>query len=146
MAIEIEHKYLVRDESYKAMACRHVHIAQGYLSRVPERTVRVRVKGERGYLTVKGKNRGDARLEFEYEIPLDDARAMLGLCKSPIIEKTRWFVEFEGHTWEVDEFHGALAPLVTAEIELDHSAHDYPLPPFIGQEVTGDPAYYNSNL
>ena len=146
MAFEIEHKYLVVDDSYKRMAESSVTIRQGYLNRNPERTVRVRTKGEHGFITVKGKNDGDTRLEFEYEVPLDDARRMLSLCELPILEKERYYVDFGGYRWEIDEFGGSLAPLVTAEIELPESRHDYPLPPFVGKEVTGDPRYYNSNL
>lgn len=146
MGVEIEHKYLVRDDSYREMASSSEDICQGYLCRVPERTVRVRTRGERGYITVKGKNRGDSRLEFEYEIPYCDAKEMLSLCEPPLLDKTRYLVEFDGHTWEVDEFHGKLQGLVTAEIELPASETDYTLPPFIGENVTGDSRYYNSNL
>lgn len=146
MATEIEHKFLVVNDSYQAMAVSSVEIEQGYLNREPDCTVRVRVKDGHGYITVKGKNAGDARLEFEYEIPLADARAMLGLCISPVISKRRWIVPYEGHTWEVDEFHGSLSPLIVAEIELPSSDTRYILPPFVGENVTGDPSYYNSNL
>lgn len=146
MSIEIEHKYLVTDESYKRMAFKALDIRQGYLSRVPERTVRVRTKGEKGYLTVKGKNEGDSRLEFEYEVPLADAVEMLGLCEKGILEKTRWFVDYEGLTWEIDEYHGAKEGLTVAEVEIPQSGMEYHKPPFIGKNVTGDPAYYNSNL
>lgn len=146
MALEIEHKYLVKDDSYKEMAQNHTHILQGYLSREPDRTVRVRVKGERGFITVKGRNSGDVRLEFEYEVPKADAEEMLGLCLPPVLEKVRWEVKYEGKLWEVDEFLGSLAPLVTAEIELTSSAESYSLPSFVGKNVTGDPRYYNSQL
>ena len=145
MALEIEHKYLVKDDSYIDMTSSHAEIAQGYLNRVPERTVRIRIAGEKAYLTVKGKNSGDVRLEFEYEIPLADAHQMLPLCEG-VIEKTRYYVEYDGHRWEVDRFKGSLAPLVTAEIELPSSDTPYSLPPFIGENVTGNPRYYNSNL
>jgi len=146
MGLEIEHKYLVTDDSYKAMSASRKEIAQGYLSRETLKTVRVRVADDRGYLTVKGITTGDTRLEFEYPVPLSDAEEMLRLCEGRVVRKTRWYVYFAGHTWEVDEFHDDLAPLVIAEIELPDSTHDYEIPPFIGDEVTGDSRYYNSNL
>lgn len=146
MAKEIEHKYLVSDAGFREMASESHRIAQGYLNREPERTVRVRLRDDRAFLTVKGKNRGDERLEFEYEIPFADGRAMLELCSGRVIRKTRFIVPFGGYIWEVDCFEGELKGLILAEIELSESRHDYPLPPFIGQEVTGDPRYYNSNL
>lgn len=144
--LEIEHKYLVISDSYKNMAKSHREIRQGYLNRMPERTVRVRTVGQSGYLTVKGKNSGDTRLEFEYEIPLEDALKMLELCEHGIIVKTRYIVDFGGMTWEVDEYHGDREGLVVAEIELPYSGYKYELPPFVGENVTGDPRYYNSNL
>lgn len=146
MGLEIERKFLVTDGSYVEAAGRAVEMAQGYLSRVPERTVRVRICGEKGYLTIKGRNNGFVREEFEYEIPVTDAERLLTLCEGRVIRKRRYYVEFEGHTWEVDCFHGDLSPLVTAEIELSSEFEKVSLPPFIGQEVTGNPAYYNSNL
>ena len=146
MGKEIEHKYLVKDTTYKEMARTSHHIVQGYLQRDPLRTVRVRIRDERGFITVKGLTRGDTRLEFEYEIPLADAREMIGMCEGKVIDKTRWIVDFGGYIWEVDEFHGDREGLTVAEIELRDSSHAYPLPPFAGKEVTGDPAYYNSNL
>ncbi len=146
MAKEIEHKYLVKDTTYREMAESSVRITQGYLCREPGRTVRVRVKGERGYLTVKGVTRDDTREEYEYEIPVADAVRMMALCDGRVLDKTRYLVPFGGYLWEVDEFHGDLSPLVTAEIELQKSTRDYPLPPFVGEDVTGNPKYYNSNL
>lgn len=144
--LEIEHKYLVINDSYKNIAKSHREIHQGYLNRKPERTVRVRTVGQSGYLTVKGKNSGDTRLEFEYEIPLEDALKMLGLCEPGIIVKTRYIVDFGGMTWEVDEYHGDREGLVVAEIELPYTGYKYELPPFVGENVTGNPLYYNSNL
>lgn len=146
MATEIEHKYLVKNDTYRSLATESWPISQGYLSRDPERTVRVRIKGDRGYLTVKGINRGAVRSEFEYEISKDDAETMLGMCVAPIVSKTRYIVPFGGHIWEVDEFSGALKGLVTAEIELNTEAESYDMPDFAGRNVTGDPAFYNSNL
>ncbi len=146
MAFEIEHKYLVNDDSYKKMAVKKVEIRQGYLSRLPERTVRVRTCDKEGFLTVKGKNHGDTRLEFEYEIPYEDACEMLALCEPGMIEKTRWLVKVDGLVWEVDEYHGAREGLTVAEVEIPQSGLHYSIPPFAGRNVTGEPAYYNSNL
>lgn len=146
MSLEIEHKYIVVSDAYKSDVISVTNIEQGYLSRTPERTVRVRIVGEKGYLTIKGKNVGDTRLEFEYEIPVSDACEMLSLCDGCVIKKTRYIVNYAGFRWEVDEFHGDLAPLVLAEIELTDSSQDYPLPTFVGEDVTNNPMYYNSNL
>lgn len=146
MAIEIEHKYLVVNDSYKNMATGKISIQQGYLNRSPDRTVRIRTMDEKGFLTVKGRNKGDFRLEFEYEIPIEDARQILSLAEPGIVEKTRYFVPFDGLIWEVDEFHGSLSGVVIAEVELPESSHDYSKPSFIGKDITGDPTFYNSNL
>ena len=146
MALEIEHKYLVKNTGYREKATKSYAILQGYLCREPDRTVRVRVKDDRGFITVKGRNDGATRLEFEYEVPLDDAKHMLGLCVPPVLEKIRYIVEYDGHTWEVDEFGGTRSGLVTAEIELRSEAEPYEIPDFIGENVTGNPAFYNSNL
>lgn len=146
MALEIEHKYLVKEDSYMEMAVDVREIKQGYLQRDPERTVRVRTVGNRGYVTVKGITVGGVRREYEYEIPVADAREMLGMCEPPVIAKRRYIVPFAGKRWEVDRFDGALAPLVTAEIELSEPDEHYEVPPFVGEDVTGDPAYYNSSL
>lgn len=146
MALEIEHKYLVIGDGYKRLAFKRLEIKQGYLSRLPERTVRVRISDNKGYLAVKGKNDGDVRLEFEYEVPYDDAVRMLGLCEDGVIEKTRHLVEHGGLTWEVDEYHGSRSGLVVAEVEIPESGYDYSKPDFIGENVTGDSRYYNSNL
>lgn len=145
MAIEREHKYLVTDDSYKQLATKKIHIIQGYLSKAIHNTVRIRIADNKAFLTVKGKNNGDSRLEFEYEVPLDDALEMLGLCEGIPLDKTRYIVMYEGYRWEVDEYHNRNAATV-AEIELTESIHDYPLPPFCGKEVTGNPRYYNSLL
>lgn len=146
MAVEIEYKYLVKNDNFKDKARSKTHIKQGYLSREPQRTVRVRVRDGKGYLAVKTKNRGASRNEFEYEIPIADAYQMLEICLPPIIDKTRYLVPFAGHVWEVDEFHCEREGLVTAEIELESEEETYDLPPFIGEDVTGNPQYYNSNL
>lgn len=146
MALEIEHKYLVNDDSFKTMAFQTVEIRQGYLNRMPERTVRVRTVDDRGFLTVKGINTGDVRHEYEYEIPLTDAVEMLQLCEPGIIEKTRYKVRFDNLVWEIDEYHGSREGLTVAEVEIPESGHTYALPPFIGRNVTGNPSYYNSQL
>lgn len=146
MGLEIEQKYQVRNDSYRGMSTSVREIRQGYLSRVPERTVRVRTVDDKGFITVKGLTRGLVRLEYEYEIPVTDARELLTLCEPPVIEKRRYIVDYAGKKWEVDEFMGHLYPLVVAEIELNSEDEQYEIPPFIGKNVTGDPRYYNSNL
>lgn len=146
MALEIEHKYLVVDASYREMATGKVEIRQGYLSRAASCVVRVRIFGDCAFITVKGKTAGDTRLEYEYSIPADDAREMLTLCSGNIIAKTRYIVPYEGFTWEVDEFAGHHEGLAIAEIELPSSDTHYQRPPFVGENVTGNPRYYNSNL
>lgn len=147
MAQEIERKFLAISLDFKQQASRKVEICQGYLSRDPERVVRVRLAGDKGRLTVKGLTRGCCRLEYEYAIPAEDAAEMLKLCTGRIVRKTRWIVHArDGNVWEVDEFHDDLAPLVVAEIELNDSVQEFEKPGFIGREVTGDPAYYNSAL
>lgn len=146
MAKEIERKYLVKDDSYRGLATETITIAQGYLNRDPERTVRIRVWNNQGFITVKTRNHGLIRNEWEYEIPLADACEMLQYCERPI-EKIRYIIPIEaGLKWEVDEFGGRLKGLVVAEIEVPSEETPFPIPDFIGREVTGDPAYYNSNL
>jgi adenylate cyclase len=146
MAQEIERKFLVAGASWKEGATGTL-IRQGYLSSVKERTVRVRVAGRKAFLTVKGVNRGVTRTEFEYPIPVRDAAAMLdALCERPLIEKTRWVVPFKGFTWEVDEFHGENAGLVVAEVELPTAEMKPALPPWVREEVSSDPRYFNANL
>lgn len=146
MAFEIEHKYLVANDSYKDMATGKVEIIQGYLNRNPDRTVRVRKMGDKGFLTVKSRNNGAKRLEFEYEIPGHDAEEILKLAEPGIVEKTRYLVPFDGLMWEVDEFHGSLKGVVLAEVEIPEDNIDYSKPSFIGEDITGDTRYYNSVL
>jgi len=140
MAQEIERKFLVLDDSYKHEAFSSSHIQQGYICSQKGRTVRIRIRDDKGYVTIKGPsvNGGLARSEFEYEIPLDDALQLMRLCEPGQIDKTRWLVKSGQHTFEVDEFHGANEGLVMAEVELETD--------FIGKEVTGDRRYYNSML
>ncbi len=146
MGLEIEYKYLVKNDAYRTLAFSSECIRQGYLNRDPLRTVRVRIKGDKGFLTVKGINSGAVREEFEYEIPVADARRLLCLCVPPVLEKVRYMVEYTGHIWEVDEFTGEREGLVTAEIELKSPDEKFEIPDFVGEDVTGNPAYYNSNL
>jgi len=144
MAVEIERKFLIRKDFHPESP--GTAIAQGYLCRDPARTVRVRVAGARGYLTVKGKNAGAVRAEFEYEIPVADARALLALCQAPLVEKTRYRIPHAGHTWEVDVFHGTNEGLSVAEVELSAADEKVELPLWITVEVTGEKRYYNSSL
>ena len=146
MAYEIEHKYLVINDSFREMATGKVDIRQGYLNRNPDRTVRVRTMGNKGFLTVKSRNHGAKRLEFEYEIPGREAEEILKIAEPGIVEKTRWIVPFGGLIWEVDEFHGSQKGVIVAEVEIPELDHCYEKPPFIGQDITGNPDYYNSNL
>ncbi|MFZ5517585.1 MAG: CYTH domain-containing protein [Candidatus Zhuqueibacterota bacterium] len=146
MAKEIERKFLVNGDAWRKLA-RGIHYRQGYLSTVKERTVRVRTVDAKGFLTIKGITVGASRSEFEYEIPVDDANFMLDhLCEKPLIEKYRYKIPFEGHVWELDEFEGDNQGLIVAEIELKHEDEMFQRPQWIGQEVTGDPRYFNSNL
>ncbi len=146
MGKEIERKFLVKGEAWKALAAGTVY-RQGYLSTVKERTVRVRTVGEKGFLTIKGVTTGVTRAEFEYEVPAADANAMLdGLCEKPLVEKTRYRIPLDGWTWEVDEFHGDNDGLVVAEVELKSADEKPPLPEWIGEDVSSDPRYFNSNL
>ena len=144
MAKEIERKFLVKDSWQPQSA--GIKIAQGYLSTVPERTVRVRIKGEKGYLTIKGKNVGVSRAEYEYEIPRQDAEEMLQLAEQPILVKTRYLEQQGEFTWEVDVFSGENQGLVVAEIELPAEDAEFLRPAWLGQEVSGDVRYYNANL
>jgi CYTH domain-containing protein len=145
MAAEIERKFLVRGDSWLEGAV-GVRIAQGYLSQDPSRTVRVRIAGETGWLTIKGCTEGITRQEFEYPIPLADAKALLGLCLPSVIDKTRYRVPFGGHVWEVDVFHGDNQGLVLAEVELADESIEPPLPAWVNREVSADPRYFNSCL
>lgn len=146
MPVEIERKFLVAGDGWRGLAPGS-HYRQGYLSTVAARTVRVRVVGDTGYLTIKGKTVNASRLEYEYRIPVEDAHAMLdGLCEQPLIEKTRYRIEHSGLVWEVDEFAGENAGLLLAEVELNSEDQVISLPDWVGKEVTGEPRYYNANL
>ncbi|MCQ2188869.1 MAG: CYTH domain-containing protein [Paludibacteraceae bacterium] len=145
MNVEIERKFLMSDDSWRAEAGEGVHYAQGYLNKNGN-TVRVRIAGSKGYLTIKSKTVSFSRMEFEYEIPVDDAKAMLPLSQTPIVEKYRYKIKRGKHTWEIDEFLGDNEGLIVAEIELESEAETFDVPQWIGQEVTGDKRYYNSHL
>jgi len=145
MPDEIERKFLVVGDAWRAGAVGTRYV-QGYLSRDPERTVRVRRAGDKAFLTIKGISRGISRPEFEYAIPVAHAEELLNLCIRPLIEKTRTVVEYGGKRWEVDEFAGDNAGLVIAEIELKSEDELLDLPPWAGTDVSDDPRYYNSNL
>lgn len=147
MAKEIERKFLVKGD-YKSEAYDAVRITQGFLSSVPERTVRVRVKGDKGYITIKGigDDSGISRYEWEQEISLEDARELLLLCEPGMIDKTRFLVQAGEYTFEVDEFHGDNEGLVVAEIELPDAEAPFERPAWLGREVTGDIRYYNVML
>ena len=147
MAQEIEKKFLVAGE-FKESAKKATRITQGYLGSVPERTVRVRVKGEKGYITVKGigNDSGASRFEWEKEIPVEDVRDLLKICEPGVIDKTRYLVDCDGHTFEVDEFYGDNEGLVVAEVELSDENEAFTRPSWLGEEVTGDKKYYNSML
>ena len=148
MAVEIERKFLVADTSAQALwrAAPGVLYRQGYLNRDKTRTVRVRIAGDAGFLTVKGVSVGATRAEFEYAIPLADAQALLALCDGPLIEKTRHVLVYAGTAWEVDDFAGDNAGLVVAEVELQSEAQAFEPPDWLGEEVTQDARYFNSNL
>lgn len=147
MAREIERKYLVVDDSYRSQAVRHSHIVQAYLSTSADATVRLRIIDDKAYITVKSRNHGCQRGEWEYEIPVADAREMIAECNlREVIEKTRYYIPQDGFTWEVDEFAGKLRGLVLAEIELKSPDDIFSSPTFIGPDVTDDPRYYNSVL
>lgn len=148
MPREIERKYRVENDAWRRDAESRHRIRQGYLSLAPGRTVRVRVvDGERATLSIKGRSEGPARVEYEYPIPLQDGSEMLGMCIPPLIEKTRHVLRRGGYRWEIDEFHGANDGLVVAEVELgDAGQPPAELPVWIGEEVTGDPRFYNARL
>lgn len=147
MAWEIERKFIVRGD-YKSQACGFFRIRQGYLSSVPERTVRVRLKDGRGYLTIKGGGNatGVSRYEWEKEISAVEAGELLTLCEPGIIEKVRYLVPVGRHVFEVDEFYGKNRGLVLAEIELEDEDETFEKPEWLGEEVTGNPLYYNATL
>ncbi len=146
MAHEIERKFLLANQDWRALVTGSFVLKQGYLSTTPKSTVRLRVKSDKAMLTVKSKNTGIRRSEFEYEIPIRDAEEMLQLCQTPLIEKTRYTITIGKHIWEIDEFSGANSGLLVAEIELDTEEESFEKPAWVGEEVSTDARYYNSNL
>jgi adenylate cyclase len=147
MANEIERKFLVKGE-FKNLASKATRIVQGYLSSIPERTVRVRIKGDKGYITIKGIGNasGASRYEWEKEIPASEVDELLKICEPGVIDKTRYLVKVDNHTFEVDEFYGDNMGLVLAELELSSEDESFQKPNWLGEEVTGDTKYFNSML
>ncbi len=147
MAQEIERKFLVKGD-FKSEVFKSTRITQGYLSSVPERTVRVRVKGEKGFITIKGigNESGASRYEWEKEIPVEEVRELLKICEPGVIDKTRYLVKNGEFTFEVDEFYGDNEGLTVAEIELPDEQAEFNRPTWLGEEVTGDVRFYNSML
>lgn len=147
MAKEIERKFLVKGD-FKSHAKKSTRVIQGYLCSVPERAVRVRVKGDKGFLTIKGigNEAGTSRYEWEREIPVDEANDLMKICEPGVIDKTRYLVEYGNHTFEVDEFYGENEGLVVAEVELQTESESFEKPDWLGEEVTGDVKYYNVML
>ena len=147
MSQEIERKFLVVGD-FKPFAKKSERITQGYLNSAPERTVRVRLKGEKGYMTIKGlsSESGLSRFEWEKEIPMTEAQELLKICEPGVIDKTRYLIDVDNHTFEVDEFDGENEGLVIAEIELSSEDEHFVKPEWLGEEVTGDIRYYNSML
>ena len=146
MPREIEHKFLLKSDDWRAEATRSQRMTQGYIAGGERASVRVRVAGDYAAINIKSGGLVASRLEYEYPIPIEQANELLAFCVPPLIEKTRHFVPFAGFEWEVDEFHGANAGLVVAELELDHEGQHFPLPAWAGAEVTHLERYYNVRL
>ena len=146
--IEIERKFLTTSDDFKTLAFKQNRIIQGYLSRIPERTVRIRIRDEKGFLTIKGKTNtsGLSRFEWEKEIPVDEAKTLLHLCEKGVIDKIRYEVKVGHHIFEVDEFYGENKGLIVAEIELQSENETFEKPIWLGKEVTHENKYYNSYL
>jgi len=146
MGLEIEKKFLIKNDNWKQFVSEEKEITQGYLNANPNRTVRVRITGKQGFLTIKSKSKGSVRSEFEYEIPIEDATELIELCEKPILSKTRFIVKFENHKWEIDVFEKENKGLVVAEIELSKEDEFFLTPDWIGKEVTEETKYYNLQL
>lgn len=146
MPREIERKFLVRGDAWRSAATSSAAFSQGYLLNSVGKSIRVRLAGEKAWLTIKAAAEGIARHEFEYPIPPEHARELLALCEGPLIEKARHFVPMENFVWEIDEFAGENAGLIVAEIELPTEDTDFLRPPWLGEEVTHDPRYLNAAL
>ncbi len=147
MAIEIEKKFLLVNDTWRQQVYKSIAFKQGYLVGSDKSSVRVRIQGEQANINIKGATIGISRQEFEYPIPVDDAHELLAtLCDKPLIEKTRHYVSVADHTWEIDEFFGDNAGLFVAEIELSHENEDFDMQDWLGKEVSDDKRYYNSML
>ena len=146
MALEIERKFLLKDDSWKSHVVRSHILKQGYLAASPGPTVRIRTSDHSAFLTIKGKTTGISRVEFEYDVPMEEALELLKLSANAPIEKTRHIVKANGHVWEIDVFEGANLGLVLAEVELQSEDEQIVLPSWIGIEVSDDPRYFNSYL
>ena len=147
MAIEVEHKFLIKNDSWRQQISHSARYSQGYLSSQPTSSIRVRISDTKAWLNIKSATIGTHRREYEYEIPLADADEILHeLCVKPFIEKIRHFILYEGYTWEIDEFLGDNAGLIVAEIELSEIGESFPKPEWLGREVTHELRYYNNNL
>lgn len=147
MPIEIERKFLLANENWRNEVVRSSRIRQGYLGKIDKASVRIRVQGDKANINVKSATLGMSRLEYEYEIPMDEAEEMLEqLCEKPQVDKTRFIVERGSHIWEIDEFYGDNEGLLVAEIELGSEDEVFEKPEWVGEEVTEDPRYYNVNL
>lgn len=146
MAQEIERKFLLKNDAWRMQASQKTIFKQAYLNSEPARTVRVRVAGSEAFITIKGKTEGISRAEFEYAIPVVDAEMLLALCETPPLEKYRHIVRVGGHIWEIDEFLGVNQGLIVAEIELSAGDEAFPIPEWLGDEVSHNSRYYNSYL
>ena len=148
MNLEIERKYLVKTEIFKIESFKKINVIQRYLSTIPERTIRVRIKGDNGYITIKGKGNkaGVSRFEWEREVSIATAKELFKLCEPGTIDKTRYYVKYYDHLFEIDEFHGENKGLIIAEIELSSEEESFIRPDWLGDEVTGDVKYFNSRL
>ena len=144
MALEIERKFLLKGDSWRADVLRSVDYRQGYMSGTEKCSIRIRIGNGKAHLNIKSATLGIQRSEYDYPVPLVDAEEMLNqFCLGEVIEKTRYFVDYKNHTWEIDIFEGANQGLIVAEIELDHEDERFELPDWIGKEVSDDPRYYN---
>jgi adenylate cyclase len=147
MAIEIEHKFLIKNSSWRQHINSSVGYRQGYMTTESNVSVRVRISDDKAWLNIKSAVKGSQRDEYEYQIPLPDGHEMINnLCRKPLIEKTRHFIKIDQHTWEIDEFEGDNAGLIVAEIELSRADETFSQPQWLGDEVTDDIRYYNNSL
>lgn len=146
MPLEIERKFLLKNANWRQCVDKEIAIKQGFLNSHVDRTVRVRITNDKALLTIKSKTVNTTRQEFEYEIPVPDAQALLQLCERPLIEKTRFIISQDNKTWEIDEFWGENEGLIVAEVELSSENEELHLPDWVGEEVSQDSRYYNSAL